>query len=181
VTPRARLSLALLLFACACSTPPSDSRYVPASLPDQTTFAPVASLLTLRCGSIDCHGAPARNLRLFGSAGLRASAGDRPFIPVCDTPDEIDLDYQGVVGLEPERMSAVVADHGANPDRLSMVAKARGDEMHKGGQMWRAGDDSDTCLLSWLSGAPNAASCTSAVTALLPGGAMDPYAQCLAH
>ena len=61
----------------------------------------------------------------------------------CTTPDEIEQDYDSVVGLEPEAMSAVVADGGANPDRLSLVRKARGLEHHKGGTVFQVGDDAD--------------------------------------
>jgi hypothetical protein len=174
------IAVATCAVVAACSPPASDSRYVPQSLPAEASFPPVAQFLSIRCGSLDCHGAPARNLRLYGSAGRRALPTDQPFVPLCDTQAEVDLDYQGVVGLEPERMSAVVADHGADPDRLSMIAKARGDELHKGGQLWTAGDDADTCVLSWLSGTPNAVSCGRALDALVPNGTTNPVAACIA-
>jgi hypothetical protein len=165
----------------ACSSPAADARYVPPNIPAEASFAPVAQLMSIRCGSLDCHGATARNLRLYGSSGRRAAAGDQPLVPPCDTQPEVDLDYQSVVGLEPERMSAVVGDHGADPDRLSMVAKARGDEMHKGGQIWKAGDDSDTCLVSWLAGAADSAACGRAIAALVPDPGQNPLAQCVSR
>jgi len=162
-----------------CSTPPSDGRYVQQALPDRTSFPPVAQLLVVRCGSLDCHGTPVRNLRIYGSAGLRWSPGDRPLVPLCDTQDEVDQDYESVVGLEPETMSAVVAAGGANPEQLTMVRKARGTEAHKGGQVWAQGDDSDTCLTSWLAASADANACARAMAGVLPGGSSNPLLQCL--
>ena len=176
---RGRLvACAALIAAASCSTPPADGRYVQQSLPDRTTFQPVAQLLVVRCGSLDCHGTTARNLRLYGSGGLRFASGDRPLVPLCDTQAEVDQDYQSVVGLEPELLSAVVASGGANPERLTIVRKARGAEAHKGGQIWMQGDDSDRCLTSWLAGAVNANACAQGMASVLPGGAGNPLLQC---
>jgi hypothetical protein len=162
----------------ACSIPPSDSRSTPAALPDASTFPPVAQLLDVRCGSVDCHGTVARNLRLYGSAGLRLSASDRPLVPTCDRQGEVDQDYESVVGLEPETMGQVVASGGANPDALTMVRKARGIESHKGGQIWNEGDDADTCLVSWLSSKANAQACAQGVAAVAAGGSTNALVQC---
>jgi hypothetical protein len=162
-----------------CSVPPSDSRYVQTSLPDQATFQPVAQLLSFRCGTADCHGTIARNLRIYGSSGLRWSSTDRPLVPPCDTPDEIDQDYLSVVGLEPATMSAVVADHGADPERLTIVRKARGTEAHKAGTIWVQGSDADVCLTSWLAGAVDRTACSTAIDSLLPTGSTDPVAACV--
>ncbi len=163
----------------ACSAP-SAGHYVPNALPDPSTFGPVAQLLDVRCGSLDCHGTVARNLRLYGSAGLRWSPQDRPLIPICDTSAEVTQDYDSVVGLEPEVMSAVA--QGADPSDLTMVRKARGTEAHKGGMIWSEGDDSDTCLISWLAGKSEPASCQRGVASVLPvqAGAPDPLLSCFA-
>ena len=59
----------------ACSVPPSDGAVHPAGPARRTSFPAVAQLLDVRCGSLDCHGTVARNLRLYGSAGLRLVAG----------------------------------------------------------------------------------------------------------
>jgi hypothetical protein len=175
-----RLAMALSLpILASCSVPPADGRYVQQALPDRPTFPPVAQMLDVRCGSLDCHGTPARNLRLFGSAGLRWSAGDRPLVPPCDTQDEIDQDYESVVGLEPEAMNAVVAAGGQDPGRLAMVRKARGTESHKGGPIWTEGDDSDTCLVSWLAGKASSSACSKASAGVLPGGSSNPLLQCI--
>jgi hypothetical protein len=172
-------ALSPLVLLAGCSIPPSDAQYTPPALPDQESFPPVAQLLVVRCGSLDCHGTPGRNLRLYGSAGLRWSPSDRPLVPLCDTQDEIAQDYESVVGLEPATMSAVVAAGGADPQQLTMVRKARGTESHKGGQIWSQGDASDTCLTSWLGGDTDAAACASAMSGVLPGGPSNPLMQCL--
>jgi hypothetical protein len=175
-----RLRTALSLLALAgCSTPPADGRYIREALPDRSSFPPVAELLDVRCGSLDCHGTVARNLRLYGSAGLRASAKDRPLVPPCDTQDEVDQDYESVVGLEPQTMSAVVASGGTDPERLTMVRKARGTESHKGGKIWSEGDPSDTCLTSWLAGSANSNACIQGMASVLPDASSNPLLQCI--
>jgi hypothetical protein len=164
-----------------CSPPPSGERYVQQALPDPTSFPPVAQLLVVRCGSLDCHGTRARNLRLYGSAGLRWLSSDRSLAPSCDTAAEIDQDYQSVVGLEPEALSSVVSEGGKNPERLTMVRKARGMESHKGGQIWTQADDSDNCLTSWLAGNADSNACTLGIASVLPGGSSNPLLSCLSQ
>ena len=93
----------------------------------------------------------------------------------------MDQDYESVVDLEPETMSAVVAAGGANPQQLTMVRKARGTESHKGGQIWTQGDDSDTCLTSWLAGSVDTSACASGMADVLPGGSSNSLLQCLAQ
>jgi hypothetical protein len=180
VTGRGLLACASLAAMAACSVPAADATFVPEVLPERASFPPVAQMLVVRCGSLDCHGTTARNLRLYGSAGLRWSASDRPFVPACDTVAEVDQDYESVVGLEPAPMSAVVSAGGADPDQLTMVRKARGIESHKGGQIWSQGDDSDTCLTAWLSGAANATACARGMASVLPSGSSNPLLECLA-
>ncbi|MEO7109200.1 MAG: hypothetical protein ABI183_02080 [Polyangiaceae bacterium] len=171
----------------ACSIPASNDRYVQTSLPDQASFPPVAMMLELKCGSLDCHGSVARNLRIYGSAGLRFSPNDQPFAttsadggnPFCNTSDEDYQDYVSVVGLEPEQISAVAA--GGDPGTLTMVRKARGTEAHKGEQIWTQGDDSDVCLTSWLTGAAQASACARSLASALPNPTKNPLTQCISQ
>jgi hypothetical protein len=135
VTGRGLLACASLAAMAACSVPAADGTYVPGALPDRASFPPVAQLLDVRCGSLNCHGTTARNLRLYGSA--------------------------------------------ADPDQLTMVRKARGIESHKGGQIWSQGDDSDSCLTSWLAGAANATACARGMASVLPNGSSNPLMECL--
>ena len=150
--------------ATACSTPAADGRTF-ATVPDRAAFPPVAAMLVHRCGSLDCHGNPARNLRLYGSEGLRWDKDASPsLLPGYETTtEEIDQDYQSTVGLEPELTSQVVSQGGAAPERLTLVRKGRGQEAHKGGSLMNAGDDRDLCLTSWLAGKTDTAACARAV------------------
>jgi hypothetical protein len=155
------LALTVGAISVACSA--SDGRFV-ATTPDEASFAPVAQMLVHHCGSLDCHGVPQRNLRLYGNEGLRLAPGDRPLHPALTTADEVSEDFLSTIALEPELTSAVVAAGGAHPERLTLVRKARGQEAHKGGTPTLAGDDSDTCLTSWLAGKTDAAACKRALT-----------------
>ena len=176
----ARRVLALSILALArCSAPSADGVYVQQALPDRASFPPLAQMLVVRCGSLDCHGTPARNLRLYGSAGLRWLSSDRPLVPLCDSVAEVDQDYESVVGLEPATLSAVVAAGGTNPEQLTVVRKARGTEAHKGGQIWTQGDDSDTCLTSWLASNADSSACAKGMATVLPGGSANPLLACL--
>ena len=169
----------ILAGALACSAPDSNGRYVQTDLPNEAAFSPVSVLLDVRCGSLDCHGNVARNLRMYGSAGRRLAATDQPFAPACNTSGEIHEDFISVVGLEPEKMSAVVA--GADPGTLTMMRKARGTEAHKGLQIWTTGDDSDNCVVSWLKGSVDRGACTRAVTSAVPTGADNPLVACVSQ
>jgi hypothetical protein len=153
------------LAACcltACTWPAADARFVE-QLPERDTFPEVAAVLVRDCGALDCHGSVGRNLRLYGSQGLRLSSHDRPQSPACNTADEVAEDYTSLVGLEPERLGAVLADGGAHPERLTLLRKGLGLEHHKGGSPWRQGDDADQCLRSWLAGVRDRDACLRAL------------------
>jgi hypothetical protein len=60
---RAKAALWLPIIG-ACSVPPSDGRYSQQFLPDAATFPPVAELLDVRCGSLDCHGTTSQSAPL---------------------------------------------------------------------------------------------------------------------
>jgi hypothetical protein len=179
------VSAALLLFALplaigidglgGCSTAPADAR-IGIDAPSRTQFDPVGSLLDHRCGSLDCHGNAQRNLVIWGCEGLRLEPADASvdagtfLFPGCrssggtnTTEPEFDATYRSLVALEPTVMSEVVAGGGAHPELLTFIRKARGWDAHKGGQIWTAGDPSDTCATSWLAGMTNTADCTMAV------------------
>jgi hypothetical protein len=157
---------AVVLVACSA---PSASVYTPTALPDPSTFPYVAEYMVHRCGTLDCHGSAYRNLRVYGDEGVRFSARDRPCVPAGTTDAELGQDYDSVVGLEPETMSAVVADHGADPERLTLVAKPLGIESHKGGTVFQQGDDGYSCMTSWLAGTTDTAACLRALPATICG------------
>jgi hypothetical protein len=165
--------LAALATACAtaaCSTAPADGRVtIDAPFATEASFGPVANFLDHRCGSLDCHGNPARNLVVWGCEGLRLEPYDAPICGRAQggkptTSDEHQATYRSLVGLEPTVMSAVVADHGQDPDLLTFVRKARGEEAHKGGALVTPGDDQDVCITSWLAGATDTIACANAIS-----------------
>jgi hypothetical protein len=146
----------------ACSMPAADPR-IDGKVPDRNSFDVVAQVLERHCGSLDCHGNSYRNLRVYGNDGLRLAATDRPLSPECTTTDEIEQDYDSLVGLEPEIMTAVVASNGARPQRLTFIRKARGTEHHEGGTLMKTGDDIDDCLTSWLASQVDEDACLRAL------------------
>jgi hypothetical protein len=154
---------ALVCIGLACAPAPDTTARVALVAPDAASFPPVAAFLDHRCGSLDCHGEVGRNLRLYGSEGLRLDPADVPGGRTT-TPDEIASDYASTVGLEPEVMSAVVKDAGAEPERLTLIRKARGTDHHKGGALVMIGDTQDRCLTSWLASALDTAACAAALT-----------------
>ncbi len=157
-------ALALLLANCAT---PDPSALVTSTVPTESGFPYVAELMVHRCGTLDCHGAVGRNLRIYGDEGLRLAASDMPCVPAGTTSAEVSADFVSVVGLEPEEMNAVLADHGASPERLALLAKPLGLETHKGGTLFKTGDDSYACMTSWLKGATDTAACLRALPATL--------------
>ena len=138
--------------------------------PPRTNFESVADAMQPHCGTLDCHGQAGRNMRLFGSRGLRLAPDATP-LDGDTTPAEYDATFWSVVGLEPETMTAVVADMGADPERLSLIRKARGHERHKGGTLMTAGDSLDQCLTSWLAGVVLTSPCQVAAMYAAPGAA----------
>lgn len=175
---------AALVWSVACS-PPSDAR-IGVDAPNEGIFPPVADLLAYRCGSIDCHGSIERNFIIWSCYGLRldmdAAPGCRnalasdPASPniggtLDTTAAEYNATYRSLVGLEPTVMSQVVASGGADPDLLTFVQKARGEQDHKGGKLWDAGSLDDQCVAQWLAGqSSTTATCRSALGLDLDAG-----------
>jgi hypothetical protein len=155
------LPAALFLTSVACSVPQAR---IGIDAPPEDQFPAVGEYLDHRCGSLDCHGQPARNLRIWGCWGMRFDADAASgCIAGSTTPDEYHATYRSLVGLEPAVMSAVVESHATNPDLLTFVRKAKGVESHKGGHLITPGDDQDTCIVSWLVGMTNTTACSNAL------------------
>lgn len=157
---RLAVAVAFLMFALACGTEAADERR-DVRLPERSGFAPVSEMLGVRCGSLDCHGHPARNLRLYNRWGLRL---DPERVPGGDptTDAEHSANFASVVALEPEQLESVVLSGGAEPGRLTLVRKGRGSEHHEGGVVIATGGDADRCLVSWLEGLVEAEACARA-------------------
>jgi hypothetical protein len=145
------LILAAVLVGCA--SPDSDARVL-VRAPERASFAPVAAMLQLRCGSLDCHGRAPRNLRLYGYGGLRLAATDRPD-GVATTEDELDASYRSINALEPERMTEAVTRR--DPSVLTFYRKGVGIEHHKPGA--RLDADGERCVRGWIAGAPDEGAC----------------------
>jgi hypothetical protein len=163
-------ALAGALATMSCSTVPADARVsIDAPFSTEASFGPVSTYLGHRCGSLDCHGSASRNLRIYGCEGMRLLSTD---VPICNaqqfgaptTMEEHEQTYLSLVGLEPTTMSAVIADRGQDPELLTFVRKARGQESHKGGALIIPGDAQDVCITSWLSGATNTTACGNALS-----------------
>ena len=153
--------LALLaLFACSKV---DDTKTTSVVGPDRMQFITVHTWLEHRCGSLDCHGSRYRNLRIWGSDGMRMAIGDVPG-GAPTTGDEIEATYQSIVLLEPEKMALVVTEKGAQPERLTFIRKPLGLEKHTGNTIMNAGDARDRCVVSWLAGATDNAACSEALT-----------------
>ncbi len=151
--------LAAALTACSAPDPNATTTLV---APDRASFDSVQAFLDHRCGTLDCHGTRYRNLRIWGHDGMRLAFGDVPGAAPT-TEAEVDATYVAVVALEPEIMAAVVADQGANPERLTLVRKARGTEKHAGGAIVVPGDVRDVCITSWLASATDETACAAAL------------------
>jgi hypothetical protein len=158
--PRLAWWLGLLASGCG-SAEPTAGRLSETELPARAQFRVVSDAMQKRCATLDCHGQAGRNLRLYGLGGLRLSTTAAPIVdPLADPTTEAELDssYASTVGLEPEALWRVIA-LGADPLELSLVRKLRGVEKHKGGQLARAGDPLDRCLVLWLTDQPDSAPC----------------------
>lgn len=148
--------LVVAALGCAETTPDEELH-----LPSRSQFPLVLDAMERRCGTLDCHGTPGRNLRLYTGSGLRLDAKDIPGNGQT-TEAELDASYWSVQGLEPEIMSAVIADEGADPERLVMIRKARGTEHHKPGAIIQEDDDTDVCIRSWLKSKTSTTACQAA-------------------
>ena len=140
------------------STRPTAPRRSSAPSGTTSTIAAVRSTATVRWTETSASGAArvcASIPRVFPSCS--PSHGRR----LHDAGEHL-ATYRSLVGLEPTVMSAVVDGHGAHPELLTFVRKARGLEAHKGGSLITPGDDQDVCITSWLAGQTDLNACSSA-------------------
>lgn len=138
----------LMVFACSA---PDEGATVKADVATRERFALVSDAMVYRCGTLDCHGSTFRNLRLYGYGGLRKSGRPDESFPF-RVQAEADANYDAIVGLEPESFAAVIAEGGREPERLTLIAKARALQNHRGGPAMKPGDAMDDCITSWLRG-----------------------------
>lgn len=156
------------LLGSACSGPPGDQTFVPI-VPTIEGFSGVSDALEAHCGTLDCHGNSARNMRIYGINGIRFGKGLVPGSdPTTGASDagklggELLLTYEAVIAIQPEVLGQIVSQHGARPERWIVITKGRGTEHHKGGSRMQLHDATDTCITSWLTGVVNTDACDQA-------------------
>jgi hypothetical protein len=154
----ASMALAGLLAVTGCSSYAGGST-TSLSTPPRESFGLVSSVLEPHCGTLDCHGSPARNFRVYGEKGLRARGGDKT--GTATNESDVDATYQSIVSIDPEVLARVFAERGRDPGRWIVISKARGREAHVGGVAFAEGSPGDRCLVSWASGALDPASCNA--------------------
>ena len=153
--------LAILAWLGGCTSDVSsiDRRFDALSVPSRASFVRAADAMQLHCGTLDCHGQPGRNMRLYGHYGMRLATTDNP-LQTQTTFDEYSASYGSVVDLEPEIMSRVVEKQ-IGPESLTIVRKPRGTEEHKGGQLMAENDTLDRCIVGWITGDYQVQACNS--------------------
>ena len=162
--PGARGPCLVLLLAgvgTSCTSVDPDATVV-APCPDATQFVSVSPVLEASCGTLDCHGHPARPLRIYGERGLRLTATDLSG-EALTTDAERAASRRSICSLQPEAMASIAAGD-SRADMLLLVQKARGEAFHKGGAPVAAGDATDTCITTWLEGATDIQACANAPT-----------------
>jgi hypothetical protein len=151
----------LALALSSCSQIDGDARVVQHA-PSRDELPLVSTVLEPRCGTLDCHGGPARSLRIYGRFGLRARGDHAPGEPDT-TEEELDQTYLSLVGIDPEGLDVVLHAGGRSPERFLVISKARGVEKHEGGRALEAGSAGDRCLVSWVGGHVDEAACAEHV------------------
>jgi hypothetical protein len=144
----------IALASVASCSPPSkgelERQVATRATPGTFRAAGVSTVFEKRCGSLDCHGAVGRNLRIYSSRGLRLPNEGGVLPGQGDTTlDEITANYQSIMTLEPELTNDVVLNN-ADPETLLVLKKPLDIEKHKGGPTIRRGDDADRCIRSWM-------------------------------
>ena len=153
----------------ACASTPDDAsapRLTVAELDRDTYAVAVHPVVERKCGSIDCHGQLPRGLRVYGKNGLRLpnDAGNVPGMGPTSL-EEARATYVSIVGLEPEKTNELVRQQPRSSEdgyRLLLLAKPLTLERHRGGANLRKGEPAEQCLLSWVLGHTDTASCASA-------------------
>lgn len=157
---------ALVLLVCAGCTRYEDS-VSELRAPARESFEPVASVLQSNCGTLDCHGSPARNLRVYSAYGMRATGDCVPGDP--DTTEaDVDETYRSLIGVDPEGLARLARESHSNASGWIVTSKARGLERHAGGSRLPAGGHGDRCLVSWILGAIETDECNADVLGPTP-------------
>jgi hypothetical protein len=144
----------------ACSSYGGDAT-VSLPTPPRESFGVLSSVLEPHCGTLDCHGGPARNFRVYGKKGIRALGNDTTGAAIDTNESDVEATYQSIVSIDPEVLSRVFQEHGRDPQRWIVLSKARGLEHHIGGTRFAEGSPGDRCLVSWVSGTLDPSACAA--------------------
>ncbi len=158
-SPKVALASAFVtLAALASCLSEGDRSAVEFACPSEEEFPIVSQVLEQKCGTLDCHGDRSRPFRLFGRNGARLSESDVVGATDGTSPAEMAENRASACGLEPEKMSSVVAGE-TSLDELSLTRKPRLIEAHKGGRVWTDDAPGYVCLASWIDGELDLAAC----------------------
>lgn len=160
MSARVVLGFALSVAACVADAEPREIELTEL----REGFQPVSSMLGARCGSLDCHGQAGRRFRLYSSRGLRLADDDTTGHGGTRTAEH-DANLASTTALEPELFARVIAEHGREPYRLTLLRKATGREAHLGGTVLSSDDPGVTCLTAWLAQSPEETACDDATQA----------------
>jgi hypothetical protein len=152
------IALASIVATAGCSNYAGNSTAT-LSTPTRDNFGLVSSVLEPHCGTLDCHGSPARNFRVYGEKGLRARGGDKTGTATSES--DVDATYESIVSIDPEVLARIFEEGGHDPWRWIVISKARGREAHVGGVAFSEGSPGDRCLVSWAGGMLDPASCNA--------------------
>jgi len=161
----ASFSVLCAVVLSACAGPPNAT--VDLGLPTRDDFPTVSRTLETHCGTLDCHGGPARSLRVYSVYGLRAAADCVPGNPDTTTLD-VDSTFDSVLALDPEGLRSIMISDDVDPRTWLLLAKARGLIAHKGGAPLAAGSPGQRCILSWARGQLDQPACLNDVLGPVP-------------
>lgn len=153
----------------ACAAAPHETTVTVGALDQASYETQVHEIFVKTCGAATCHGNAPRGLRVYGEGALRLDGATGP-----TTTGETNATYVSIVGLEPEKLNAFLADQPrqeAVAMKLLVLAKPLAIERHRGGTSLRKGEAAEQCILTWLLGHTDGQACTAAAMApVVPPG-----------
>lgn len=141
------LAAGVALLSLACTN--TEQTEIPLSVGDEAEYGRwVEPYVTLRCGSLDCHGDMRRPFRLYGGGGLRLVPELRGDFT---SPEEVRANVLAFAGISPA--SAAGADASEHLALRKGLAVDAGGLAHVGGDVWASVEDPGyRCVSAWLRG-----------------------------
>ena len=139
--------LLLLIVATGCTEYDGGGHALeqpPVDFPTDALALELQPYLTVRCASLDCHGARGRPLRLYAEDGLRLTAELREQLL---TDEELILNLQSLQGLDPESPLS------SSRVLLKPLSPKVGGMAHEGEVVWLGRDSAGyRCIEAFLAG-----------------------------